>query len=150
MPSITVPEGYSYVIAAATSTVWLNFWQFAKVGAARKASGITYPQMYAEKAEAAASPAAAKFNCVQRAHQNTLESIPFVLLTTILSGLKFPYLTASFGGAWVIGRVLYTIGYATGDPAKRNSRGGILSSLASIGLYLTSTYTAYLFYAEGL
>ena len=57
-----------------------------KVGAARKASGIKYPQcmlllgfrlvlfflnpgffiVYAEKAEAAASPAAAKFNCVQR------------------------------------------------------------------------------------
>lgn len=36
----------------------------------------------------------------------------------MISGLKFPYLTAGLGGAWVFGRVLYTLGYATGDPAK--------------------------------
>lgn len=62
MPAIVLPDGYvsvvrgallrlflpfrryHLVIAAATSTVWLNIYQYLKVGQARKKSGIKYPQ----------------------------------------------------------------------------------------------------------
>lgn len=53
-------------------------WQSIVVGKYRKAANVPYPQAYAEKAEADASLDAKKFNCAQRAHQNTLESIPIV------------------------------------------------------------------------
>lgn len=68
--SITVPAGYGYVALAATSALWVTVWQGGYlVGQARKRSGIKYPQMYAEKAEAAANKEAHRFNCTQRAHQ---------------------------------------------------------------------------------
>ncbi|KAI5121143.1 hypothetical protein M0805_007141 [Coniferiporia weirii] len=150
MPSIEVPQGYSYVLAAATSTMFLNAWQLFKVNGARKQAGIQYPQLYAEKTEAAASKQALIFNCIQRAHQNTLESTPHVLLAVLVTGLKYPLVAAGLGGTWVVGRVLYTIGYSTGDPGKRSY--GSVGSLGMLapGLILSSAYTVYEFVAEGL
>jgi MAPEG family len=50
-----------------------------------------------------------------------------VLFTTLVGGLKYPTLAASFGGMWLFGRVVYTIGYSSGNPAKVCTR-PILSS----------------------
>ncbi|KAL5533960.1 hypothetical protein ACEPAG_420 [Sanghuangporus baumii] len=118
MPSINVPEGYSYVFAVATATVFLNSYQMVNTARARKASGIPYPYAYAEKAEVASNSAAQKFNCAQRAHQNTLEHAPYVLYSLLVTGLKYPYLSAALGTPWVVGRFLYTRGYSSGDPKK--------------------------------
>jgi hypothetical protein len=34
------------------------------------------------------------------------------------------------GAVYLFGRVLYTLGYTTGDPSARNTRGGIIGALA--------------------
>jgi len=143
MPAIVLPEGYSYVLASVASTAWLNAWQMYKVGSARKAAQVKYPQLYAEKAEAEAEPLKMKFNCTQRAHQNTLESLPTMLVCTLLTGLKYPYVAAGLGGGWVLGRVLYTVGYSTGDPNQRNKKGGLLGGISLLSLVLATSYTAY-------
>lgn len=76
---------FGWVLAAVASTGWLGFWQSFKVGVARKAAKIQYPQSeyaysgvslleftrlhdlaYAEKAEVEKSEAALRFNCAQR------------------------------------------------------------------------------------
>ncbi|KAG9104197.1 hypothetical protein FRC06_004622 [Ceratobasidium sp. 370] len=140
--TITLPENYGYVALAAISTGFLTLWQTTLVSKARKRSGVKYPQMYAEQAQVGKDPEALKFNCAQRAHQNTLESLPHILLLVPFLGLRYPILAASLGAGWIFGRVLYTLGYNTGDPSKRNSRGGILSSIAHVGLLLSGTYAA--------
>ncbi|KAL5533961.1 hypothetical protein ACEPAG_421 [Sanghuangporus baumii] len=150
MPSFNVPEGYSYVLAAATATTFLNTYQVTNTKRARRAAGVPYPYAYAEKAEAASNNAVQKFNCAQRAHQNTLEHAPYVLYSLLVTGLKYPYLGAALGTSWVLGRVLYTLGYSTGDPEKRLRPGWIFSSIGQYGLYLTSALTTYKFVAEGL
>ncbi|KAF8131405.1 hypothetical protein EV363DRAFT_1449808 [Boletus edulis] len=133
---ILLPEGYRYVAGALVSVVWLMGWQTIVVNRYRSSSGIKYPQLYAEKAEAQASREAHLFNCAQRAHQNTLEHMPAILITT-------PSLRRARVHSGHFTRVLYTIGYTSGDAAKRNSRGGFLGEIPSIGLILGSTYTAY-------
>jgi len=90
-----------------------------------------------------ASPAAMKFNCTQRAHANTLESLPVILATTAISGLRYPVLAASLCGAWVFARVLYTIGYSRGDPKGRYLYGNmIFSTVGALGLGIASVVTS--------
>jgi glutathione S-transferase len=48
----------------------------------------------------------------------------------IFAGLYAPILSASLGGLYLFGRVLYTLGYTTGDASARNTRGGIIAALA--------------------
>ncbi|KIJ09630.1 hypothetical protein PAXINDRAFT_17283 [Paxillus involutus ATCC 200175] len=141
--SIVLPAGSAYVGAALVSTVWVIVGQAIVVARHRGKSGIKYPQLYAEKAEAQASRAAHLFNCAQRAHQNTLEHMPLILVTTLMTAVKYPLLAATACAFWSFTRVLYTVGYTTGDPAKRNTRGGILGEIPLFGLILGSTYTAY-------
>ncbi|KAI0796324.1 membrane-associated proteins in eicosanoid and glutathione metabolism, partial [Irpex lacteus] len=109
---------YSYLLASVASTFWLTFWQSFRVGRARKAAGIPYPQAYAEAAVAVKSQEAQIFNCTQRAHQNTLEWLPQLYASAFIVGLKYPIPAAIGVASWTFGRVLYTIGYSSGDPKK--------------------------------
>ncbi|KAH9913861.1 uncharacterized protein B0H18DRAFT_1047304 [Fomitopsis serialis] len=121
--TVTTSHQAIYPAAAIVSTCWLTFYQTFKTVKARKRAGIEYPQMYADKAEAAASKDAMIFNCTQRAAQNTLEYLPAVIAcpTTLIGYSKAP--PSPMCGTWSLSRVIYTIGYSTGDPAKRNVYG---------------------------
>ncbi|KAK7019910.1 hypothetical protein R3P38DRAFT_3198328 [Favolaschia claudopus] len=111
----------------------------------------TWFPVYAEKAEMDASPAAVKFNCVQRAHANTLENIPTVYLMTILVGIKAPVVAASALGAWVVSRIAFTNGYASGNPAQRHNLIGRLTYLPStLTLFLGSIWSVYSLIADGI
>jgi len=146
--NIAVPDRYPYVLLVAVSTSYLTAWQTYLVGRARKAAKVDYPQVYAEKAEALANKDAQKFNCAQRAHQNTLEFMPATVISLLVAGLRHPEISAGLGAAWLFGRVLYTQGYITGDPKKRR-RGG-WSMVVTLGLLLTATWTAGEFVAATL
>ncbi|TRM65915.1 hypothetical protein BD626DRAFT_486216 [Schizophyllum amplum] len=139
--TLVLPDGIQYVGLAFVSTIWLQIGQAVLVMSARKTAGIAYPRLYAEKAEEEASFLARKFNCTQRAHQNTLEQLPAIYTATVLSALKYPVFAASALGLWVIGRILYTSGYMTGEPQKRNTRGGFIGSLCTFALTCTGTYS---------
>ncbi|KAG2364813.1 hypothetical protein BDR07DRAFT_1400743 [Suillus spraguei] len=141
--SIILPPGFGYVAAGLVSTAWVLGWQALVVGSHRKKSGIKYPQLYAEKAEADASKEAFLFNCAQRAHQNTIEHMPLIIVTTLVTAMKYPVFAGYASGLWALSRVLYTVGYTTGDPVKRNTRGGILGEVPLFGLLLGSTYAAF-------
>ncbi|KAF8208383.1 hypothetical protein K438DRAFT_1813910 [Mycena galopus ATCC 62051] len=151
MSTITVPQGTSYVAASMLSTVFLLTWQTIKVSGHRKRAGVEYPRLYAEQAEIAASSDAMKFNCVQRAHANTLENIPQIYLMTTLIAVKAPVVAASALGLWVFSRVAYTNGYSSGIPANRN---GFLTRItympAMLTLLLGSVYSVYTLVAEGI
>jgi len=136
-----VDDKYAWVLLAGVSVGWLTMWQGINVSRYRKAAKIAYPQLYAEKSEAAASIDAYKFNCAQRAHQNTLETVPQTLFLLIFAGLEHPIAAASLSGLWLLGRVLYTLDYSTGDPAKR-VRGAITGYIGQWCLQLLATYTA--------
>lgn len=66
-----------YVGAALLSSAFLVAGQITIVGLRRKAAGIKYPQLYAEKAEVDKSIHALRFNCAQRTSIYALQQLNY-------------------------------------------------------------------------
>ncbi|XP_037518466.1 microsomal glutathione S-transferase 3 [Rhipicephalus sanguineus] len=109
--SLVMPKEYGYVILVGVGSAIVNMWLAFRVGRARKQFDVKYPTMY--------SDTNVVFNCVQRSHQNFLESYPQFLMTLFLGGVEYPRLAACAGVVYLAGRIVYAIGYSTGDPSKR-------------------------------
>lgn len=123
---------FHYVLLTVVYTLVMNIFLMVKVGMARKKHGVEYPNLYSEKDKL--------FNCVQRAHQNTLEQLPVFFTLLILVGIELPKFAASCGFIFVTSRFSYAYGYYTGDPKKRlNGEYGILGYF---GLFFGLIYVA--------
>ncbi|KAL2266326.1 hypothetical protein VTJ83DRAFT_5678 [Remersonia thermophila] len=141
MSAITLPNEYGYVLAAATSTFFINSLHFFLTGSARKAAKIAYPRSYATEEEAAKDPKAFAFNCAQRAHANFTENLTPFLGALLVAGLKYPVFAASLGGIWSTARVIFALGYTSKGPQGRllGSSVGILTDLV---LKFTAAYAS--------
>ncbi|KAJ3027411.1 UNVERIFIED_CONTAM: Armadillo repeat-containing protein 8 [Siphonaria sp. JEL0065] len=118
---ITLTPEYGYVLAVGTLSTLYPIVLGGAVGGARKRAKIPYPHMYATQAECAEDHNKHIFNCYQRAHHNYLENYPQYLFLLLTAGIEHPVAAAVSGGVWLVGRVLFSRNYQTGDPAKRNS-----------------------------
>ena len=111
-----LPRAYALVIlvnlvACSFTVIALSF----KVGAAREKCGVPLPTMYATGTDAKSR----KFNCVQRGHQQALETFPMFLAASLVGGARFPVSVSLFGAAWCKARFVWAEGYSSGDPKKR-------------------------------
>ncbi|KAF5368826.1 hypothetical protein D9758_003032 [Tetrapyrgos nigripes] len=132
---------FAYVKLALVSTLPLLVFQTLYSLRTRLKANVPWPRVQAEPEEAEKSFEKMKFNCVQRAHHNTLENLPLIYLTTILTGLKYPVFAASACGLWVLTRIAYTRDYGSGIPSKRNlsARTGIFILWTLIGVSIYSS-----------
>ncbi|CAL1539293.1 unnamed protein product [Lymnaea stagnalis] len=128
MSGYQLPGDYGYVaFVVAGSWGVLNYLGF-RVMQARKKYDVQYPKLYSETSH--------EFNCIQRAHQNTLEVYPQFLGFLLLGGLQLPRLSAAFGVVWLLSRIVYAHGYYTFDPAKRNR--GAFGYIGFLGLLVNT------------
>ena len=107
------------------------YWTGYRVGQMRGKHGIKAPAVTGNM----------EFECAYRVQVNMLEQLIVFLPLLWLSNAYFmvwPYLTGALGLVWIIGRIMYAIGYVQ-DPAKR-SMGFIISLLATLGLLITTIY----------
>jgi glutathione S-transferase len=126
-----LPEGYGYVIFVAVDSMFVNMWLAYKVAKARKQYKIEYPIMYAPNDDNLDHKT---FNCIQRAHQNTLEMYPQFLTVLLIGGLQHPKFAIGAGTLYLLGRILFAKGYSTGDPEKRKYGGfGMIGFLGLLG-----------------
>ncbi|KAH8836090.1 hypothetical protein DL96DRAFT_108020 [Flagelloscypha sp. PMI_526] len=142
MAPIEIPDGFELILANVVfSCIVLQAQAFLSMGY-RKPAGIKYPQLYASKEEEEKSPAAFKFNCAQRVHQNSLETFPQATMLIFIAATNYPRIAAVLGFVWNLGRIGYTYGYLK-SPQKRGTYGGFLSSWSLKGLFLITTYMAF-------
>uniref|UniRef100_F7AGK5 Glutathione S-transferase 3, mitochondrial n=1 Tax=Ciona intestinalis TaxID=7719 RepID=F7AGK5_CIOIN len=106
-----LPNEYGYVILCVFYAMFVTIHLGINVGKARKKYNVPYPNMYSEKENI--------FNCIQRAHQNTLEQLPTFLVCLLMVGVAYPKYAAICGAVYVTSRYNYAWGYYTGDPKKR-------------------------------
>ena len=79
------------------------------------------------------------FNCTQRGHQNTLETLGTVQTLGVLNGLVYPRFSAACLFLYAVGRILYGRGYAKNGPNGRRL-GAILSHLGDLPLMICTFY----------
>ena len=133
------------MLAAAGASV-LNAYHAIVTGQARKAAKYPYPTPYAPLDAQNTSITAYAFNCAQRAHANYLEQLPTFLTTLLLSGLKYPVVSAGLGATWVVARTIYLVGYTSStlnDGGKKRLRGSFafLPQITLLGLTVYSAYS---------
>ncbi len=64
-------------------------------------SGVKYPTMYATGDDQDSKT----FNCIQRSHQNSSETIGPIMISAALLGLYHPITAASLNAAWAVGEI---------------------------------------------
>ncbi|XP_056106595.1 microsomal glutathione S-transferase 3b [Rhinichthys klamathensis goyatoka] len=127
-----LPGNFGYAIFTYIYSFVMLAYLGLQVGAARKKYEIKYPNMYSDK-----DPV---FNCIQRAHQNTLEVYPQWLVFQTIAALEYPLVASVLGVIWITSRFSYAWGYYTGDPAKRMR--GAYGYIGLLGVILLSISVA--------
>lgn len=112
-------QSHAYVAIVSLLALLTYFWMGLQVGRARAKTGIAAPAMTGDPL----------LERSIRAHHNTLEWLPLFLVPLWLFALYWSDLVAAgFGVVWIVGRVLYQLGYVK-DPAKREL-GFLIQALA--------------------
>lgn len=131
MPVLEVSRSYGLVILTAVFNWFVLLWQMGHLAKARKQFDVPYPTMYENKHPS-------QFNCVQRAHQNSLEWNPPFLAFLLIGGLSAPIASTIAGSVYNIGRIFYARGYYQGNPHK-----GLWGLYGLFFLCFTAVYTAF-------
>lgn len=147
--TITVPKEYGYVVATTAFTFFLGLWHGARAQPYRRKSKLVHPKNFAEAADIAAAPDAETkkamhlYNCAQRAHANYVENQPQTALAMLIAGLRYPQTSALLGVGWIIGRVVFAIGYTRSDKPNGSGRvpGFLIQFPMQLGLWGLAAWT---------
>lgn len=117
-------QPHSYVALVTIAALLTYFWMGLRVGQARGKSGVAAPAMTGD-------PILERHI---RVHYNTLEWLPIFLAAMWLFAIYWNDLVAAgLGVVWIVGRILYALGYVA-DPKKREA--GFLIQLAATAILL--------------
>ena len=117
-------QPHSYVALVTVAALLVYVWMGIRVGQARAKCGIAAPAMSGD-------PILERHI---RAHYNTLEWLPPFLAGLWLFAIYWNDLVAAAQGVvWIVGRILYALGYVA-DPKKREA--GFLIQLAATAVLL--------------
>ena len=74
-------------------------------------------------------------NCAQRCQHNFLEQLPIVIISSLISGIKYPDYTLYLDLAYCFARIAYSYGYMKHGP-KGRAVGAVSQSLVLLALIL--------------
>nr|KAJ0220959.1 hypothetical protein LSAT_V11C200076190 [Lactuca sativa] len=127
---VLLPKEYSYIILTIITYCFVNLYMLLQVNKARKKYHVSYPALYATEAD---TKDYKLFNCIQRGHQNSLESLPIFFVLMVLGGFKHPVICSCLGLVYTVTRFFYFKGYSSGDPKGRLPIGYVNSTDKPMG-----------------
>lgn len=65
---------------------------------------------------------------------NFLEQLPFILVVSIVAGIVYPWITFAFQLTFIIGRILFSIGYTKCGPGARVP-GALIMDVVILGVF---------------
>lgn len=133
-------QSHAYVAIVTLLALLTCVWMGLQVGRARAKSGIAAPAMHGDPV----------LERTIRAHANTLEWLPLFLIPMWLFAIYWNDLIAAILGlVWIVGRVLYQIGYVA-DPKKREL--GFMVQLGAVAILLFGSLgrLVYVLYVTGV
>ncbi|OMJ12278.1 Microsomal glutathione S-transferase 3 [Smittium culicis] len=111
---ISIGTQYAWNLLAVTAMSFQCSMAGLSVVAARKKFGVEYPDMGSGRFSSKLNEEQwLEFNNVMRVHQNYVEGLPIATITTLVSGLFYPKLSAISGAVYILGRFIYGLGYAS-------------------------------------
>ncbi len=117
-------QPHSYVALVTVAALLTYFWLGLRVVQARAKCGVAAPAMTGD-------PILERHI---RVHYNTLEWLPIFLAAMWLFAIYWnDLIAAGLGVVWIVGRILYALGYVA-DPKKREA--GFLIQLAATAILL--------------
>jgi len=117
-------QPHSYVALVTVAALLTYVWMGVRVGQARAKCGIAAPAMSGD-------PVLERHI---RVHYNTLEWLPTFLAGLWLFAIYWnDLIAAGLGVVWIVGRVVYALGYVA-DPKKREA--GFIIQLAATAVLL--------------
>eukprot|EP01123_Difflugia_compressa_P007151 TRINITY_DN196_c0_g1_i1.p1 TRINITY_DN196_c0_g1~~TRINITY_DN196_c0_g1_i1.p1 ORF type:complete len:171 (+),score=17.86 TRINITY_DN196_c0_g1_i1:62-514(+) len=134
MTTITLTPEHGYCLASCIATGVTLFIIGGRVGGKRAALGVELPYLYADRADAERDPQKKRFNCLQRGHQNLLESYTTQLLLLLIGGIKHPLISAVLGIVYCIGAYSFAVGYEKGPEKRYSGLGGLVRIPLLVGL----------------
>ncbi|KAI9885520.1 MAG: hypothetical protein M1823_002702 [Watsoniomyces obsoletus] len=143
--TLSLPNDYGYVVLAATASALMQNWLSFTVADLRKRAKLPYPHAYASDSAIKTDAAAYAYNCGQRAQANVAENITPLMASLLIAGLEYPKTAAAMGAAWVLSRVMFTVGY-TRSQMGSGGKGrmiGAWGSVLQLGLELMAGYTGF-------
>ena len=81
----------------------------------------------------------------QRGHQNSLEAIPIHMAMSLVCYQAYPSVSGALYFVFIVGRFLYTQGYATGSP--KNRMRGVVGYIGTLGLLALCIATAVMYFS---
>merc|ERR550517_692111 len=127
-------HGYCVLVLGAS---WLvNVYQTHQVSKVRMEYDVKLPTLFSTDS------GMDKYNCIQWAHQNYLESWGSVCLLLVVNGAIEPVITSAFGGIWCIGRLVYAIS-CTSKGVDSTFFGRAITQMGQVPLVLLTFYNGY-------
>jgi glutathione S-transferase len=112
-------QSHAYVAIVSLLALLTYFWMSMQVARARAKCGIQAPAMTGDPV----------LERTIRAHYNTLEWLPLLLVPMWLFAIYWSDMVAAILGlVWIVGRIVYQLGYVA-DPKKREA-GFLIQALA--------------------
>jgi glutathione S-transferase len=109
-----LPRYYGLVLLDLVGVFMEQMYFSMQVMRARQFYKVPYPNQFEQKTEGVS-----RFNCIQRAHMQFMETCTFFIPALLFAGLEYPREAAAFGLVFLIGRLVFFHGYASGVPQRR-------------------------------